>query len=107
MIIFYFLSKTIQYKIIGENLFVCNSKIEIISIRKIYKTNNPLSSPALSLNRLAIIYNTFDEILISPKNCDNFIKELLKKIIKLKLKFSNKFKLIIYPIYLIPNENIK
>jgi hypothetical protein len=57
---------------------IWNTKIEIKSIRKIYRTNNPLSSPALSLDRLAIVYNKFDEILISPKERNEFIDELLK-----------------------------
>lgn len=78
LIMFYFLSKTIQYKIDGENLVICKTKIGIKTIRKIYKTNNPLSSPAMSLNRIAVVYNKFDEVLISPKEREEFIDELLK-----------------------------
>lgn len=78
LVLFFLLSKTIRYKIEGENLMIWNTKIEIKSIRKIYRTNNPLSSPALSLDRLAIVYNKFDEILISPKERNEFIDELLK-----------------------------
>ena len=78
LVLFFLLSKTIRYKIEGENLMIWNTKIEIKSIRKIYRTNNPLSSPALSLDRLAIVYNKFDEILISPKEINEFIDELLK-----------------------------
>jgi Bacterial PH domain len=37
-----------------------------------------LSSPAASLDRIAIVYNKYDEIYISPKNREDFIKELLK-----------------------------
>ena len=78
LVLFFLLSKTIKYRIEGENLMIWNTKIEIKSIRKIYRTNNPLSSPALSLDRLAIVYNKFDEILISPKERNEFIDELLK-----------------------------
>lgn len=78
LIIFFFLSKTIQYKIDGENLVIWKTKIDIKTIRKIYKTNNPLSSPAMSLDRIAIVYNKFDEVLLSPKERDEFINELLK-----------------------------
>ncbi|WP_396155306.1 PH domain-containing protein [Flavobacterium macrobrachii] len=78
LIIFFFLSKTIQYKIDGENLVIWKTKIEIKTIRKIYRTNNPLSSPAMSLDRIAIVYNKFDEVLLSPKERDEFINELLK-----------------------------
>ncbi len=76
--LFYFLAKSIQYKIDGENLCIWKTKIPIQSIRKIYRTNNPLSSPALSLDRIAIVYNKFDEVLISPKEREKFINELLK-----------------------------
>lgn len=78
LITFYFLSKTIQYKIDNENLVIWKTKISIQSIRKIYKTRNPLSSPAMSLDRIAIVYNKFDEVLISPKEREEFIAELLK-----------------------------
>jgi hypothetical protein len=76
--VFFLLSKTVTYKIEGENLIIWHTKIEISTIRKIYRTNNPLSSPALSLDRIAIVYNKFDEILISPKERNEFINELLK-----------------------------
>jgi len=78
LLLFFLLSQTIQYKIEDKKLIIWNTKIEISTIRKIYRTNNPLSSPALSLDRIAIVYNKFDEILISPKERNEFIKELLK-----------------------------
>ena len=78
LLVFYFLSKTIRYKIDSENLIIWNTKISIHSIRKIYRTNNPLSSPALSLDRIVVVYNTYDEVLISPREREEFIQELLK-----------------------------
>lgn len=68
---------SIQYKIVGEQLKVWTTKIDINSIKKVYRTNNPLSSPALSLDRIAIVYNKYDEILISPKDQSAFIAHLL------------------------------
>lgn len=68
----------VQYKINGEQLQIWWTKIDIKSIRKVYATRNPLSSPALSINRLAIVYNKYDEVLVSPKNREDFIQELLK-----------------------------
>ncbi|WP_324688729.1 PH domain-containing protein [Flavobacterium cheonhonense] len=68
---------SIQYKIVGEQLKVWTTKIDIHSIKKVYRTNNPLSSPALSLDRIAIVYNKYDEILISPKDQSAFIAHLL------------------------------
>jgi hypothetical protein len=69
---------SIKYKIVGEVLILWIYKIEIKTIKRIYKTNIPLSSPAASLDRIAIVYNKYDEIYISPKNREDFIKELLK-----------------------------
>ena len=78
LVLFYFLSKTIKYVIKGDSLMIWKTQIKINSIRKIYKTNNPLSSPALSLDRIAIVYNKYDEVLISPKERKQFVEDLLK-----------------------------
>lgn len=68
----------IKYVIDGQILKIWWIKVEIKSIKRIYKTRNPLSSPALSLDRIAIVYNKYDEVLISPKNKQEFVEELLK-----------------------------
>ena len=77
VLIFWMFSK-IKYVIDGTMLLVWWVKIDIHSIKRIYKTNNPLSSPALSLDRIAIVYNTYDEVLISPKLKKEFVEDLLK-----------------------------
>ena len=77
IVIFWMFSK-IKYAIEGTMLKVWWVKIDIHSIKRIYKTNNPLSSPALSLDRIAIVYNTYDEVLISPKLKKEFVEDLLK-----------------------------
>jgi hypothetical protein len=59
-------------------LIIWKTKIDIKSIRKIYRTRNIISSPALSLDRIAIVYNQYDEVLISPINKEDFIEELMK-----------------------------
>ena len=74
---------SIQYKINDDILtvkagFLVNTKIDIQKIKKIKKTFNPLSSPAASIDRLEICYNNGDFVLISPKNRDQFIKDLLE-----------------------------
>jgi len=74
---------SIQYKINNNILtvkagFLVNTKIDIQKIKKIKKTFNPLSSPAASIDRLEICYNNGDFVLISPKNRDQFIKDLLE-----------------------------
>lgn len=68
----------IKYVLDGTILKVWWIEIDILSIKRIYKTNNPLSSPALSLGRIAVVYNKYDEVLISPKLKKEFVDELLK-----------------------------
>lgn len=53
--------------------FLYRKDIPIDSIRKIVETNNMISSPAVSLDRLEIFYNKFDSVLISPKDKAGFI----------------------------------
>lgn len=65
-----------------------NFLIEIKDIKKISETFNIISSPALSFNRLEILYNKFDTLLISPKDKIRFL-EAVKRInpeIKIVLK---------------------
>lgn len=79
----FFISRSTRY-IIEENqlvvkcMFIVNERIDISKIKKIEKTNSILSSPALSLDRIAIKYNKFDEVYISPKEKQAFVDELLK-----------------------------
>ncbi|MBC7525523.1 MAG: PH domain-containing protein [Flavobacterium sp.] len=82
-LIIFFISKSTRY-IFAENqlivkcMFIVNDKIEISKIKKIEKTNSLLSSPALSLDRIAIKFNKYDEVYISPKEKQSFIEDLLK-----------------------------
>jgi Bacterial PH domain len=79
------ISKTTNY-IINESLstltvksmYFVNNTIEIAKIRKIEKSNSILSAPALSLDRLLVRYNKYDEVYISPKDKQLFVEELLK-----------------------------
>ena len=78
-----FISKSTRYiieedKLIVKCMFIVNDRIEISKIRKIEKTNSILSSPALSLDRIAIKFNKFDEVYISPKERQNFLNDLLE-----------------------------
>lgn len=72
-----------EYTIDGSMLYikaayiVCQ-KIKIAEIKSVEKTSNPLSAPALSMKRLEIKYgNNFDYALISPKQRQEFIDNLL------------------------------
>lgn len=51
-------------------------QIPIGQITGITPTSNPLSSPALSLDRLRIDYGRGRAIMISPRNPDQFIQDL-------------------------------
>ncbi|CAM4058415.1 PH domain-containing protein [Flavobacterium antarcticum] len=72
-----------EYTITGSNLnvkcsFLINQDIEISSIRRIKETYNPMSAPAESIDRLELIYNDSDSVVISPKKKKEFITHLLK-----------------------------
>ena len=58
--------------------FIYNLNIKISTIRKINETNSVLSATASSLDRLEIIYNKYDSVLISPKEKTEFIKTMLE-----------------------------
>ncbi|MDD2304805.1 MAG: PH domain-containing protein [Prolixibacteraceae bacterium] len=93
-IIFIFL--TTYYQIDGRILKIrcgvfSNLKIDIDTIRRMSETNNPISSPAFSLDRLEIKYQKerkIDTVMISPKDKDGFIKMItqLNPTIELRLK---------------------
>lgn len=69
-----------QYIIGSERLLVQSGpfkwKIPLSKISSVESTRNPLSSPALSLDRLHIKYGRGQEIMISPKDQATFIDEL-------------------------------
>ena len=65
-------------ELIVKSSFLINTSINIRTITKIKKTRNPISSPALSLDRIELFYNQYDSVIISPKNREDFIQELLK-----------------------------
>ncbi|MEG9295041.1 PH domain-containing protein [Mangrovibacillus sp. Mu-81] len=50
--------------------------IPLDTIKSVNKTTNPLSSPALSLKRLEVVYGYYNSVLISPIDRDEFIKIL-------------------------------
>lgn len=59
--------------------FFYNLSIEIETIKQISESYNIISSPAFSFDRLEILYNNFDTVLISPKDKLRFI-DAIKKI---------------------------
>ena len=51
-------------------------RVPITDITSITATSNPLSSPALSLDRLRIEYGRGSAIMISPRNKDQFLQDI-------------------------------
>ncbi len=83
---------TIRYVIAGDMLLIrslgSSSAIPMGAIRRIEETNSLLASPAASLDRLEIVYNKYDSVLISPKDKYVFIDDLkaINPEIEVKLK---------------------
>jgi hypothetical protein len=89
-ILIYFFVVRIKYELDDEKLVIYMGPIryktiDIQTIRKMELSNNPLSSPAASLRRLAIYYNKWGYVLISPKNREAFIKDVLERQKKLEI----------------------
>jgi Bacterial PH domain len=58
--------------------FLYKLDLNIQQIIRIEETSSPLSSPAASFDRLEIIYNKFDSVIISPKEKKLFIQDILQ-----------------------------
>jgi hypothetical protein len=69
-----------QYTIDGHLLIVQSGpfkwRVPIVEITEISPTSNPLSSPALSLDRLRIEYRNGKSIMVSPEDKNEFISDL-------------------------------
>lgn len=86
---------TLRYKFDENTLttrygFIVHQKIPIEKIRKINETNNILSAPAFSLDRIEIWYNKFDSVMISPRNKTAFIVHLTKVNPRIEVKLKEK-----------------
>ncbi|MBM3273025.1 hypothetical protein FJY94_07260 [Candidatus Kaiserbacteria bacterium] len=60
---------------------VCRQRIALAEILNVYPTRNPLSSPALSLDRLHVQFGQgfFKGVMISPAERDHFLGDLAQK----------------------------
>jgi hypothetical protein len=89
-VLIYFFVVRIKYTLDDQHLRIYMGpilyrSIEIQSIRKMEKSNNPLSSPAASLRRIAIHYNKWGYVLISPRDRESFIEEVWKRKAQLEI----------------------
>lgn len=60
---------------------VCRQRIVLAEILNVYPTRNPLSSPALSLDRLHVQFGkgVLKAVMISPAERDDFLSDLAKR----------------------------
>ncbi len=65
-------------KLIVKCGFLITIPIPVEKIKKISETNDLMSSPALSLDRLEILYNISDTVMISPNEKTKFIESIQK-----------------------------
>ena len=70
------------YQLDNEKLFIRSGlfykkEIPITTIRKIEETKNVFQAPALDHKRLAITYNSYDTVYVSPKDKASFIEDLM------------------------------
>lgn len=66
-------------KLLIKSGFIVNTSLDILSIKKISETRNIMSAPAISFDRLEILYNKNNTVLISPKDKKGFL-EAVKRI---------------------------
>lgn len=70
--------------------FFPNQKVALQNIRKIEESNSILAAPAFSFDRLEILYNKFDSILVSPENKEQFIADLLSVNPDIEVRYKKK-----------------
>jgi hypothetical protein len=70
--------------------FLINISIDIQQIKMISETNTIMSAPAVSFDRLEILYNKFDTVVISPKEKVQFIEAIKKINPQVEVKLKNK-----------------
>jgi Bacterial PH domain len=60
---------------------LCRQRIALGDISEVHPTHNPLSSPALSLDRLHVQFGQgfFKAVMISPADHDRFLDDLAQK----------------------------
>ena len=82
LFILYLLANT-EYVIDSEKLyiksgFVYRKHLDISRIISVRKTKNIFSAPAASLDRIQLTYDKFGILVLSPRDKEMFVKDLLK-----------------------------
>jgi hypothetical protein len=77
------LYRSTSYTFSESELWVRSSgfswRVPLRAIRAVTPTHNPLSSPALSLDRLRIDYGSSESIMVSPADRELFLQELERR----------------------------
>lgn len=72
--------RSTKYTLAGELLVIRSAfftwNVRLSEIHKVSATSNPLSSPALSLDRLRIEYGNGRSVMISPEDKQMFLSDL-------------------------------
>ena len=73
---------TTEYVIYKERLFIkCGfiyrKHLDISRIQSVKRTSSMFSAPAASLDRIQIAYDSFGILVISPKDKENFVQDLI------------------------------
>lgn len=81
LFILYLLMHT-EYRIDADTLyvksgFVYRKHLDISRIRSVKKTKSIFSAPAASLDRIKLTYDKFGVLVLSPKEKENFVKDLV------------------------------
>lgn len=80
----------LTYELIGENLVIHSGRVKrrirFSDIREVRPSRSPLSSPALSLDRLRIDYGKRFPVYISPDDRRAFMNDLATKCPHLRLE---------------------
>ena len=75
-----YLMVSIKYEINESQLIIHQAMgkmvIDINTIKSIEPTHTIISAPASSLDRLRISYNKYDDVVISPRRKEEFIRQL-------------------------------
>ena len=84
-----------NYTIEGHQLtvrcgFLYHSTIDIQTITKISETNNLISSPAISLDRLEIRFGSHNSVIISPREKQDFLDHLLQINPKISIQYKKR-----------------
>ena len=77
------LLRSTHYTVTAQDLRIVSGPfrwtIPLTDIRSVTPTRSPLSSPALSLERLRILYGSDKAIMVSPRDRDGFLAELARR----------------------------